>query len=344
MIDTGTTVRMTSSTMTRYRRPGLLARVAFVAAPLCAALLFGAPAFAQDGESQSMNPDPVLIQVGDSVERLSDVQWRFDVAVRSYLSGQGVPYSPEMAAQLRSLMPSYLEQRASEVVLLREAAKRNLVADQDTIDATLERIKGTVQEGEDYATVLAAAGFASEDRLVALIRESDLIAKVIGAMSDEVEPTDLQVSVRYRADIARYTQPESFCARHILVADEQVAADIVADVRGGGDFAALAAEHGTDATSARGGDLGCFGRGQMVAPFEEAVAAATVGEVSGPVQTQFGYHAILVYQHDAARVVPLAEVEDQVRESVKGSLVDARITGMLRGAAATTFPERIPAE
>src|SRR5690606_15074065 len=140
----------------------------------------------------------------------------------------------------------------------------------------------------------------------------DLIAKVISAMSDEVEPTDVQVNVRYRADIARYTQPESYCARHILVTDQQVAAGIVADVRGGADFAALAAEHGTDATSTRGGDLGCFGKGQMVAPFEEAVAAATVDEVTGPVETQFGYHAILVYRHDSARVLPLAEVEDQV--------------------------------
>lgn len=342
MTTTGATSRSTSSIGLRRSRATCLALAA-------ALLLLATPALAQDGSAQAdtaptADPNPVLLQVGDSVERLSDIQWRFDVAVRSYLSGQGVPYSPEMAAQLIGLMPSYLDQRASEVVLLREAARRQLLANQESIDSTLERIKGTVQEGEDYATVLANAGFASEDHLVTLIRESDLIAQVISAMSDEVEPTDVQISVRYRADIANYTQPESFCARHILVADESVAAGIVADVQGGADFAALAAEHGTDATSSRGGDLGCFGRGQMVAPFEAAVVAASVGEVSGPVQTQFGYHAILVYQHDSARVLPLAEVEDQVRESVKGSLVDARITGMLRGAAATTFPERIPVQ
>ena len=301
-------------------------------------------AFAQGDATPAAEADPVLILVGDSVERLSDVQWRFDVAVRSYLAGQGVPYSEEMAAQLLGLMPNYLEQRASEVVLLREAAKRQLVPSQETIDSTLERIRGTVQEGEDYAEVLAAAGFNSEDHLVTLIRESDLIAQVISAMTDEVEPSELEVKVRYRADIANYTQAESFCARHILVTDQQRAATIVADVRGGADFATLAAEHGTDATAANGGDLGCFARGRMVAPFEEAVAAATVGEVTDPIETQFGYHAILVYQHDSAMVLPLSDVEGQVRESVRGSLVDARISGMLRGAAPTTFPERLPVE
>jgi peptidyl-prolyl cis-trans isomerase C len=341
MTDTGAASRSTSSL-------GLL-RARAACRALAATLLFATPALAQDVAAQAQaapvaDPDPVLLQVGDSIERLSDIGWRFDVAVRSYLSGQGVPYSPEMAAQLIGLMPSYLEQRASEVVLLREAARRQLVPNQESIDGTLERIRSTMQEGDDYETVLAAAGFASEDHLLTLIRESDLISQVISAISGEVEPTDVQVSVRYRADIAAYTQPESYCARHILVADEAVAAAIVADVQGGADFAALAAEHGTDATASRGGDLGCFGLGRMVAPFEEAVVAATVGEVSGPVQSEFGYHAILVYQHDDARVLPLAEVEDQVRESVKGSLVDAHINGLLRGAAATTYPERIPVQ
>ena len=315
-----------------------------LAALATVALVASTPVLAQNDAALSIDPNPVLIMVGDSVERLSDVQWRFDVAVRSYLAGQGVPYSEEMAAQLRGLMPNYLEQRASEIVLLREAARRQLAVNGETVDSTLERIRSTVEEGEDYGAVLAAAGFASEGHLVTLISESDLIAQVISAMSDEVEPSDVEIRVRYRSDIANYTQPESFCARHILVTDQEVAAAIVADVRGGADFATLAAEHGTDATATRGGDLGCFTRGRMVAPFEAAVAAATVGEVTDPVETQFGYHAILVYQHDSARVLPLAEVVDQVRDSVKGSLVDARIAGMLRGAAASTFPERLPVE
>ena len=354
MTDTGAAARSTPLTTTNRRRT--------LCASLLLALMLLLPTAVAQGDTTAQDAapdvageaaeqtalvgtdDPVLIQLGSYVERLSDFEWRFDVAVRGYLAGQGVPYSPEMAAQLRSLMPSYLAQRTSEVVLLREAERRQLLADQDAIDATLERIKGTLAEGEDYDEALAAAGFASEQHLVTLIRESDLITQVVDAIAAEIEPSDEQVRVRFHADRDRFTQAESFCARHILVADRELAESIVADVQGGADFAALAGEHGTDATSTRGGDLGCFGRGQMVAPFEEAVVAATVGEVAGPIETQFGYHAILVYDHVPSQVLPFADVEAEVRESVRGTLVDAHIGGLLRGAGVASFPERLPAQ
>jgi len=334
------TVRTTPFASIRPLHSGLL----LLALTLFALLPFAAAQGDTTPPAASVDEDPVLIQVGDTVERLSDLEWRFGVAVRSYLAGQGVPYSPEMGAQLQSLLPSYLAQRASEVVLLREAQRRGLVADQSVIDSTLERIKSTLAEGEDYDEALAAAGFASESRLITLISESDLITQVVDSIAADIEPTAEQIRVRYQADRARYTQAESFCARHILVADQELAASIVEQVRGGGDFAALAGEHGTDATSSRGGDLGCFGRGQMVAPFEAAIIASPVGEVSGPVETQFGFHAILVYDHVPAQVRPLSEVEDQVRESVIGTLVDARIGGLMRGAGVLTFPERLPVQ
>ncbi len=334
------TVRTTPFASIRPLHSGLL----LLALTLFALLPFAAAQGDTTPPAAAVDDDPILIQVGDQVERLSDLEWRFGVAVRSYLAGQGVPYSPEMAAQLQSLLPSYLAQRASEVVLLREAQRRGLVADQSVIDSTLERIKSTLAEGEDYDEALAAAGFASESRLITLISESDLITQVVDSIAADIEPTAEQIRVRYQADRARYTQAESFCARHILVADQELAASIVEQVRGGGDFAALAGEHGTDATSSRGGDLGCFGRGQMVAPFEAAIIASPVGEVSGPVETQFGFHAILVYDHVPAQVRPLSEVEDQVRESVIGTLVDARIGGLMRGAGVLTFPERLPVQ
>jgi len=336
---------------TRSRIPTVLVRYA---RRLLAAVVLLLPIAAAQGETSTQDAaqvvpttgaaDPILIQIGSYVERLSDVEWRFDVAVRGYLAGQGIPYSTEMADQLRGLLPSYLEQRKGEVVLLREAQRRELLADQATIDSTLERIRGTLADDEDYGEALASAGFANEQQLVTLIRESDLITQVFDAIGAEVEPTAEQVRVQYVSDRARYTRAETFCARHILVDDEELAATIVADVDAGASFAELAAEHGTDATSTRGGDLGCFGRGQMVAPFENAVVAATVGEVSGPVETQFGYHAIFVYDHVPAQVQPLSDVEAEVREGLRAAMADAYIGGLMRGSGAMSYPERLPAQ
>ncbi len=89
------------------------------------------------------------------------------------------------------------------------------------------------------------------------------------------------------------TSEEQVWARHILVATLEEALAVKQRLNNGEDFAALAAELSTDTgTKDNGGDLGWFGKGTMDPAFEEAVYALQVGEISNPVQTQFGYHII----------------------------------------------------
>lgn len=85
-------------------------------------------------------------------------------------------------------------------------------------------------------------------------------------------------------------------ARHILVADQSQCEELKTRIEGGADFAEVAKEHSTCPSSARGGELGEFGPGQMVREFDEVVFSAPVGEVQGPVKTQFGYHLVEVTQ------------------------------------------------
>jgi len=102
---------------------------------------------------------------------------------------------------------------------------------------------------------------------------------------------------------------EQLWARHILVADEAQALAIIERLKNGEDFGTLAAELSTDTGSgAQGGDLGWFGKGRMVAPFEEAAFALKVGEISAPVKSDFGYHVIQVI---ARQERPLTEQELQ---------------------------------
>ncbi|KPK60538.1 MAG: peptidylprolyl isomerase [Gammaproteobacteria bacterium SG8_31] len=83
-------------------------------------------------------------------------------------------------------------------------------------------------------------------------------------------------------------------ARHILVETETECQDLIDQIQGGADFAQLAATHSKCPSGRRGGELGTFGRGQMVPEFDKVVFEGEIGTPLGPVKTQFGYHVVEV--------------------------------------------------
>lgn len=84
------------------------------------------------------------------------------------------------------------------------------------------------------------------------------------------------------------------CANHILVPTELDAIKLRSQIKNFDDFKYYARIYSTCPSGQRGGDLGCFGKGQMVKPFEEAAFNGKIGEVSDPVKTQFGYHLLWI--------------------------------------------------
>ena len=91
-----------------------------------------------------------------------------------------------------------------------------------------------------------------------------------------------------------YDTPINVCASHILVNDETLAKKLQLEIKSYEDFEQLAKIYSECPSGARGGYLGCFGRKQMVKEFEKAAFDGNIGEVIGPVKTQFGYHLIWV--------------------------------------------------
>jgi len=107
------------------------------------------------------------------------------------------------------------------------------------------------------------------------------------------EITDAEVAAYY-ADNSDQFVIDEVTASHILVEDENLAKELVAELKAGADFAELAKEHSIDGSAAEGGNLGTFGKGAMVPEFETAAFALETGEISDVVQSQFGYHIIKV--------------------------------------------------
>ncbi len=133
-------------------------------------------------------------------------------------------------------------------------------------------------------------------------------------LEQALSPSDAELRDYYAQHQQEYAQPEQVRARHVLVKTEAEAAAAKARLDAGEDFAKVAREMSTDTSNAAtGGDLGWFGRGRMVPAFEEAAFGAAIGQVAGPVQTQFGYHLIQVQEKRAAMTAPFAEVQQAVR-------------------------------
>jgi peptidyl-prolyl cis-trans isomerase C len=150
--------------------------------------------------------------------------------------------------------------------------------------------------------------------------------------------TDAAIQAAYDEKYANAPAAKEYSAQHILVDSEDKAKELKTQIDGGADFAELAKANSTDTGSAvNGGDLGWFGLGMMVKPFEDAVVAAAPGSVVGPVQTDFGWHLIKVNEVRDAAKPTIDEVREELATELEQKAVEAHVTE-LTGKAEITRP------
>jgi peptidyl-prolyl cis-trans isomerase D len=163
-------------------------------------------------------------------------------------------------------------------------------------------------------------------------------------VAQEVTPDETALSAYYDEHPEEFTTDEQVQARHILLrtGDERGADEARAElaaararIEAGEGFAAVAQEVSEDPGSgARGGDLGFFGRGQMVPEFEEAAFGAAVGELVGPVESPFGVHLLEVTARREAGQRPFAEVRGEIAQQLGGELAGERAREIAREVTA----------
>jgi peptidyl-prolyl cis-trans isomerase C len=159
---------------------------------------------------------------------------------------------------------------------------------------------------------------------ISLTRANVLSETILKRYLDEHPVTDEQIQAEYDNQVA--TTPPEYNARHILVDDKALAEAIIEKLKAGGDFAALAKEHSKDGSAQSGGDLGWFSPQQMVPPFADAVEKLEKGKFSlTPVETQFGWHVILLNDKREASLPPLAQVKDRVKQLVQRKMVTEHV-------------------
>jgi peptidyl-prolyl cis-trans isomerase C len=156
-------------------------------------------------------------------------------------------------------------------------------------------------------------------------------------LAKRITPDKLQA--RYQEKLKSMPAEDEVHARHILVATEQEAKDLLAELKKGAAFDKLAREKSTDkASGAEGGDLGWFKRTDMVKEFSDAAFALKKGEMSEtPVKTQFGFHLIKVEDRRQAPPPSFEELADQIREEVQRETVTQYLDQLRSGAKVEKF-------
>ncbi len=145
--------------------------------------------------------------------------------------------------------------------------------------------------------------------------------------------TEEAVRERYDLEVANTSPVNEIKARHILVKTKEEGMSIIGELEGGADFVELAKQKSTGPSGPNGGDLGYFGPGQMVPPFEDAAFKLDIGAYSKePVETQFGWHVILVEDKRAQQPPTFEEVREQIR-GVLFRETYAKIVSELKSAA-----------
>lgn len=289
----------------------------------------------------------VVIELGDTAITRSDLERRFAVALHLLARQQGISLAGQSADVIEQLRVQYLDKHASELVMLREAARREIkVADAD-IDAMLLDMFANTDDQDAFLEATTLEAPAAEQVLRQIIRDEESVRRLTEHVLKEIVVPPGDVITLHHDIKDSLATPEQACVRHIQLESEDEALAVLKELQNGAEFTKRATERSTDtASAATGGDLGCFERGHSVArsEFEKAAFRATVGELSGPVESRFGHHILLVYERKMPRTQTLNEAYAQVERELALEQLPQRMQSLLANSGIQTYPERFRAD
>lgn len=237
---------------------------------------------------------------------------RGDVVVT--VNGQDISKEVFYARLEREKGAAVLDQLIMETVIMQAGKREGLAPTEEEIDEKFSLFKANFPDEETYQNVLAQYGVQEEQ----LIEELHLVTILERLTMKDVVVTDEDVEKYFEENKDKLGQPEQVRASHILVDSEETAKEVLADLEGGADFAAVAAEKSIDpGTKAQGGDLGFFSKTDMVPEFADAAFALEPNQLSGVVKSPYGCHIILVTDRKAAVAATLEDVREQVTETLR---------------------------
>ncbi len=311
--------------------------------------------------------DAVIVKVNGSLINESELDKRIVRIISEQTGGNIARYSPEEIERFKKMMRvQVIDVMVSERLLdeqIEAAGKKmtdqDVVAEVNTQGAKMnppmnfdQYKKLMIEKGGDFNDIMASLR-------VDLSRQKFVESKLAG----KGDANEAQAKAFYDANIKEFERPERVHASHILivpaasepnadpnqakVAAKQKAEKLLEKITAGADFAALAKSDSNDGSAANGGDLGFFARGEMEKPFEDAAFKLEPNQVSGVVETRYGYHIIKQTERQPAGPVPFEEAKAaivaQLTEQARGQFLYEYINALRQKAKIEyTSPADVP--
>lgn len=253
-------------------------------------------------------------------------------------SVNGVPITKNQlyAAMVAVGGSQMLDNLIQEELVQQEAKKKGIVISDKDVEGEIAQIKKQFSSDSEFQAALQQSNMTLED----LKKQLPMQIRIRKLVELRAKVTDEEVKQYFEDNRATFDQAEEVKASHILVPTQAEADGIMKQLKEGADFAKLAKEKSIDTGSKNaGGDLGFFGRGVMVAEFEKAAFSLKVGELGGPIKTEFGYHIIKLTGHKDAKAATLEEKKAEIREQLvrqKVAELSPQLLGELKSKAKIT--------
>lgn len=270
--------------------------------------------------------------------------------VKQHMLRRGQQISDDRLAEIKT---DVLETMINEELLFQESRNKGITVEPEAIATDLEKIKKGFATDADFKKLIAESGL-TEAELKSDIERGHVINKLIDndIMSLVVIP-DRDIRTFYDTHPNSFKKSEQVRASHILIKIDSKSEPTVKDIKkaklqkiqkrlkGGEDFAVLAKEFSECPSNIKGGDLGYFGRGKMVKPFEDAAFALKTGEISDIVETRFGYHLIKIVDKKPESVMDYEEVKDNIGRYLKQEKTGKELKGYIEKLRKKAVIEKI---
>ena len=276
---------------------------------------------------QESSSDP--IQVSDAVARVNGElvgRDEFEGVVESNIARYEAQSGESFNAQQRpQLERQVLDGLITRTILEQEAEQLDISVGDERFSETLDQFKQQFPDEQGYQTALDQQGFTEEEFETELRRQMVIEELIRSQVYDQVAVSEQEMRTFYDDNPQYFQQDDQVAARHIIFTTEGVEEseraalqeeleEIRQEIEDGADFGEMAREHSQGPSAPNGGDLGTFGRGQMVPEFEQAAFELEVGELSQVIETQFGYHILQVTERVPAQTQSYEEAEERIRQ------------------------------